>query len=170
MEDEQEVMEAESQASPNEDPPTRTTKARKVVPPVKSPRIPPIIIKETGNWNQTRHLMNVNKIKTTKSKLVSTGIQIEPQTEEDHRNLSKTLKSNQIEFYTYQLRSEKKLKVVMRGINDDITEKEIDSQKKYTPLQRSRAWRARTAYQPLLSSSKLVVNTNLFTTLMSAAA
>ncbi|GJQ83116.1 hypothetical protein Trydic_g12038 [Trypoxylus dichotomus] len=60
-----------------------------------------------------------------KSKLINTGIHVEPATEEYYRKLSKLLKEQKTQFYTYQLKSEKKLKVVLRGITQDITDDEI---------------------------------------------
>ncbi|GJQ81718.1 hypothetical protein Trydic_g9158 [Trypoxylus dichotomus] len=69
--------------------------------------------------------MREKRITATKSKLINTGIQVEPATEEDYRKLSKLLKEQKTQFYTYQLKSEKKLKVVLRGITQDITDDEI---------------------------------------------
>ncbi|GJQ84759.1 hypothetical protein Trydic_g21160 [Trypoxylus dichotomus] len=69
--------------------------------------------------------MREKRITATKSKLINTGIQVEPATEEDYRKLSKLLKDQKTQFYTYQLKSEKKLKVVLRGITQDITDDEI---------------------------------------------
>lgn len=123
---EQEDMESEASVStPPDDAQTKTPKINIPVAPAKQPRIPPIILNQTEKWNQTKHLIRSHNINSTKSRLVSTGIQIELQTEDDHRNLSKQMENNNIQFYTYQLRSEKKLKIVMRGITQSTTENEI---------------------------------------------
>lgn len=58
-------------------------------------------------------------------KLMQTGIQVHSATEEDYRKLGKLLKDEQVQFYTYQLRSERKLKVVLRGITQQISEEKI---------------------------------------------
>ncbi|GJQ65689.1 hypothetical protein Trydic_g7775 [Trypoxylus dichotomus] len=93
--------------------------------PERKQKIAPIIIKETAKWTRTANLMREKRITATKSKLINTGIQVEPATEEDYRKLSKLLKEQKTQFYTYQLKSEKKLKVVLRGITQDITDDEI---------------------------------------------
>ncbi|GJQ65105.1 hypothetical protein Trydic_g3648 [Trypoxylus dichotomus] len=93
--------------------------------PERKQKIAPIIIKETAKWTRTANLMREKRITATKSKLINTGIQVEPATEEDYRKLSKLLKGQKTQFYTYQLKSEKKLKVVLRGITQDITDDEI---------------------------------------------
>ncbi|GJQ67578.1 hypothetical protein Trydic_g18526 [Trypoxylus dichotomus] len=92
---------------------------------VRKQKIAPIIIKETAKWTRTANLMREKRITATKSKLINTGIQVEPATEEDYRKLRKLLKDQKTQFYTYQLKSEKKLKVVLRGITQDITDDEI---------------------------------------------
>ncbi|GJQ83136.1 hypothetical protein Trydic_g15373 [Trypoxylus dichotomus] len=93
--------------------------------PVRKQKIAPIIIKETAKWTRTANLMREKRITATKSKLINTRIQVEPATEEDYRKLSKLLKEQKTQFYTYQLKSEKKLKVMLRGITQDITDDEI---------------------------------------------
>ncbi|GJQ68732.1 hypothetical protein Trydic_g17265 [Trypoxylus dichotomus] len=93
--------------------------------PERKQKIAPIIIKETAKWTRTANLMREKRITATKSKLINTGIQVEPATEEDYRKLSKLLKEQKTQFYTYQLKSEKKLKVVLRGNTQDITDDEI---------------------------------------------
>lgn len=97
---------------------------RKQTNPGKT-KIAPIIIKETAKWTQTSKLMKINNISAIKSKVISTGIQVEPSTEEDYRKLSKLLKEQGTQYYTYQLKSEKKLKIVLRGVPQDITDEEI---------------------------------------------
>lgn len=91
----------------------------------KTPKITPIFVKETAKWAKTQALMKLNNINTTRCKLVSSGIQVDPATEQDYRRLYKTLESEKIQFFTFELKSEKKLKVVFRGIHQEITEKEI---------------------------------------------
>ncbi|GJQ67646.1 hypothetical protein Trydic_g8437 [Trypoxylus dichotomus] len=73
-------------------------------------KVAPIIIKETAKWTRIANLMREKKITATKSKLISTGIQVEPALEEDYRKLSKLLKEQKTQFYTYQPKSEKKLR------------------------------------------------------------
>ncbi|GJQ66192.1 hypothetical protein Trydic_g4251 [Trypoxylus dichotomus] len=88
-------------------------------------KVAPIIIKETAKWTKTSNMMKRKNITATKCKVIQTGIEVEPATEDDYRKLSKMLKEEGIQFYTFQLKSEKKLKVVLRGITQDITDDEI---------------------------------------------
>lgn len=132
MDDENEDFPPISQAGPSH---TRTFTFKKLSQnkstgssqntPVKMPRISPIFLKDKSKWNNTQRILNEHRIQTTKCKLVSTGIQIDPSTEEDYRKLIKILDNNNLEFYTYQLRSEKLLKVVLRGVMQESTEQEI---------------------------------------------
>lgn len=93
----------------------------------KKNKIAPIIIRNKKNWNEISKLIRTNNIVYTKAKLISQGVQVEPYSEDDYRNLFKILKTKKEEFYTYQLKSEKKLKVVIRGIMTEITEEDISS-------------------------------------------
>ncbi|GJQ88179.1 hypothetical protein Trydic_g20637 [Trypoxylus dichotomus] len=132
-EEEAEEMEEDVAEKINEPTPTETVqpstsgrnKSTTAAKPVRKQKIAPIIIKETAKWTRTANLMREKRITATKSKLINTGIQVEPATEEDYRKLSKLLKEQKTQFYTYQLKSEKKLKVVLRGITQDITDDEI---------------------------------------------
>ncbi|GJQ67310.1 hypothetical protein Trydic_g8210 [Trypoxylus dichotomus] len=92
--------------------------------------VTPIIIKETAKWMKTSNMIKRKNITATKCKLIQTGTQVEPATEHDYRKLSKVLKEEGIQFYTFQLKSEKKLKVVLRGITQDITDDEKISRMK----------------------------------------
>ncbi|GJQ73865.1 hypothetical protein Trydic_g18801 [Trypoxylus dichotomus] len=67
-------------------------------------------------------MMKRKNITAAKCKLIQTGIQIEPATEDDYRKLSKILKEEEIQFYTFQLKNEKKLGVVFLDIIQDITD------------------------------------------------
>lgn len=93
----------------------------------KQPKIAPIFLKETEKWKQANALMTRNDVRTTKCKLVSSGIQIDPATENDYRCLKKILENEKLQFFTYQLRSEKTLKVVLRGIIHSTTTEEVQS-------------------------------------------
>ncbi|GJQ81968.1 hypothetical protein Trydic_g4701 [Trypoxylus dichotomus] len=55
-------------------------------------KVEPLIIKETAKWTKTSNMMNRKNITATKCKLIQTGIQVEPTTEDDYRKLSKILK------------------------------------------------------------------------------
>ncbi|GJQ86801.1 hypothetical protein Trydic_g14996 [Trypoxylus dichotomus] len=91
----------------------------------KKPKIAPIFLKDKEKWTKVSQKMSQAKITTTKCKLVNAGIQIDPAAEKDYRKLVHLLEKEGYQFFTYQLSSERKLKVVLRGITQEITEKEI---------------------------------------------
>lgn len=109
----------------NSDPADKSTRQNTVKIAPKTPKIVPIVLREKDKWMKTSNLIKSNKIAVTKSKVVATGIQIEPATEDDFRNLRSLLKKENLQHYTYELKSEKKLKVVIRGIQQEITIDEI---------------------------------------------
>ncbi|GJQ78640.1 hypothetical protein Trydic_g11744 [Trypoxylus dichotomus] len=90
-------------------------------------------------------MMKHKNVTATKCKLIQTGIQVQPATEDDYRKLSKMLKEEGIQFYTFQLKSEKKLKVVLRGITQDITDDEIkdDLQQQDYPVEKNSQMKGR---------------------------
>lgn len=87
--------------------------------------VPPITVTDTKKWIQASKLIKINNINVAKSRQAANGVQVNPLTEEDYRKLRQVLESQKIQHYTYELRSEKKLKIVLRGINTDITDDEI---------------------------------------------
>ncbi|GJQ68700.1 hypothetical protein Trydic_g17236 [Trypoxylus dichotomus] len=111
-EEEAEEMEEDVVEEINEPTPTETvqpstsgrnkSEGTTAAKPVRKQKIAPIIIKETAKWTRTANLMREKRITATKSKLINTGIQVEPATEEDYRKL-----------------------MVLRGITQDITDDEI---------------------------------------------
>ncbi|GJQ73947.1 hypothetical protein Trydic_g18881 [Trypoxylus dichotomus] len=101
-------------------------------------KVAPIITTETAKWTKTSNMMKRRNITGRKCKLIQTGTQVEPATEDDYRKLSKILKEEGIQYYTFQLKSEKKLKVVLPGIMQDITDDEIkdDLQQQDYPVEK----------------------------------
>ncbi|GJQ71967.1 hypothetical protein Trydic_g3075 [Trypoxylus dichotomus] len=101
-------------------------------------KVAPIITKEKPKWTKTSNMTKRKIITATKCKLIQTGIQVELATKDDYRKLSKMLKEEGIQFYTFQLKSEKNLKVILRGITQDITEEEIkdDLQQQDYPVEK----------------------------------
>lgn len=92
--------------------------------PPKPDKIAPIIIRD-GKWTEISIIIKNNNIQYTKAKMVSSGVQVEPTTEDDYRKLNTLLRNQKIQYYTYQLQSEKPLKVVIRGVIHQITETEV---------------------------------------------
>lgn len=92
----------------------------------KVPKIPPIIInlKENDNisWNKVNQLCNTNQIHLMEVKILKSGeYKITPTTSTDHRILTTVLGVKNIQYYSYVLPEEKKLKVVIRGVDPNET-------------------------------------------------
>lgn len=64
-------------------------------------------------------------LQTVKCKLVSSGIRVIPAIEDDYRQIIKFLIAHGLEFYTYPLRSEKQLRVVIRGVMQESSKEEM---------------------------------------------
>lgn len=105
-------------------------------------KIAPIIIRDGQAWKRLGQKLNDKKIRFNKAKMVQSGIQIEPQTETDYRDLYTLLKNDNVPFYTYQLKSEKTIKAVLRGVILEITpeevKQELEEKGQYTVLKVSR--------------------------------
>lgn len=106
-------------------PTTKTFTQSTATPQKTETKISPIIVRDKTKWTEISRKLTDKNIHYTKAKLIQTGIQIEPTTEDDYRRIYKTLKDYNTQFYTYQLRSEQTLKVVLRGVIQEITEDEI---------------------------------------------
>lgn len=89
--------------------------------------------------------MNLRKLNCTKAKMIKNGIKIDPATENDYRAMYKLFKEHKIEFYTYELNSEKTLKVVIRGIIHEISEDDVkeDLEKQEYPTHKVSRMRGR---------------------------
>ncbi|GJQ67918.1 hypothetical protein Trydic_g5293 [Trypoxylus dichotomus] len=78
-------------AGPSLPPPTRKHSEKP-----KSSKVAPIFLKDKDKWTTANRLITSAKINTTKCKLVSNGIQIDPATEDDYRKLNKLLEKEDI--------------------------------------------------------------------------
>lgn len=87
----------------------------------------PLIITESQKWGRISKIIKSKNLVYNKAKMVKQGVHLEPATEEDYRGIFHLLKNEKVEFYTYQLKSEKRLKVVIRGVLTDIPETEISN-------------------------------------------
>lgn len=125
MEEIQEKQEENPAPSTSRHSTKRTFTQRKPEKTEPAKGITPIIIRQKDKWLEISNLINTNRINYNKAKLTQNGVQVEPSTEDDYRNLYKILKSNEIQFHTFELTSEKPLKIVIRGIMTEIEEEDI---------------------------------------------
>lgn len=115
----------------NEEQTSSNTRNGKVTPPTER-GIAPIIIRDNNKWNGVSLQLRQKNIQYTKAKLnTRKGIEVTPASEQDYRQMYKLLKETNIEFFTYQLKSEKPLKVVLRGIPVEISTEEIEEELKH---------------------------------------
>lgn len=91
-------------------------------------KIPPIIIKNTQKWTYVSKIIKTQNINFVKCKLINTGILINLTTEQDYKKLAHCLNNEKIEYYTHDSISERRLKIVIRGIPKEVTEQEVQEE------------------------------------------
>lgn len=85
----------------------------------------PIVIRDKSQWPKISSLLYSKKINYTRASSAKDGIRVQPSTIEDFKNMHKLLIAEHFPFHTHQLRSEKKLKIVIRGIPTEFTTSDI---------------------------------------------
>lgn len=88
-------------------------------------KVPPIVLRDPGKWPEVRKYFDTHQIRYTKARSVLNGISISPTSIDDHRNIIKLFKSKQLPCHTYQLPDDKLLRVVIRNVPIDLSEKDI---------------------------------------------
>lgn len=78
--------------------------------------IAPIIIREKNKWMEISNQLNNRNIQYVKVRNIRTGIEVEPATEDDYRFMIRYLSEINVQYHTYELKSGKPLKVVIKGI------------------------------------------------------
>lgn len=68
-------------------------------------KMAPIIIREKMKLTEISKKLSASKINYSKAKMVNNGIQIEPSSEHDYRNMYEILKNEKIEFHTFELKT-----------------------------------------------------------------
>lgn len=92
---------------------------------VESDKPTPVVLREPAKWTALNKSIAKKKIQYVKARTTHEGIRISPQTIDDHRQLTKLMDEEKIPYHTFTFKSEKTLKVVLRGICNSITEEEI---------------------------------------------
>ncbi|KAJ8975573.1 hypothetical protein NQ317_018105 [Molorchus minor] len=109
----------ESTTGPTSQPPQPTP-----APPPKE-RIPPVILRSKDHWTWLSRTLREKKVQYTSAKLVTDGIRIFPASTTDYRQITKILAEAKVGFHTYSLPEEKQLRIVIRGLPEDLPETEI---------------------------------------------
>lgn len=82
-----------------------------------------MVIKEQKKWTQTSR--GIPDINYTRAWNTQTGIAVEPITGNDYRQMYKLLNNEGFQFHTYELKSEKLFKVVIRGLPNVLKKEAI---------------------------------------------
>lgn len=88
--------------------------------PAKEYRPPPIVIRNKAKWVSIAGHISSSKLNFTKARAIQDGIQIQPATQQDFREITRLLDVAKEEYHTFLLPEEKPLRVVIRGIDPAI--------------------------------------------------
>lgn len=96
-------------------------------PPAQPKRehVPPIILRNKEKWMEVSAAFTKKSLNFNSARMTHEGVKIMPQTPDDYRGITKLLEKRKLEFHTFQLRSEKYLKVVLKGIMQNISDDDI---------------------------------------------
>lgn len=115
--------EQERQSAKNKNQPKEDEDAKKAEKK-KTERPPPIILKKANEAEKVQKMAKEAGIKF-EGKMSQEGLKIFTKEVEDFRSLKAKLEIGEVEHHTYQLRSEKELRVVIKGIPTSYKEEEI---------------------------------------------
>ena len=97
--------------------------------------IPPVIIRDTRNWNHISLRLKENGIQFGKAKVTADGIRMELPSADAHRAATKFLTAAKIPHHTYTIHEEKDLRIVIRGIPVDMEVREVEEDLRRQGLQ-----------------------------------
>ncbi|XP_060516178.1 proteoglycan 4-like [Cylas formicarius] len=83
-------------------------------------RVPPVIIRSKSNWVQVSASMKTRQIHYTSARNTEEGIRIQPSSTPDYRNATRFLDGNRIPYHSFQLKEERNLHVVLKGIPESL--------------------------------------------------
>ncbi|GJQ87700.1 hypothetical protein Trydic_g22025 [Trypoxylus dichotomus] len=91
----------------------------------KEGRIPPVVLRDKARWMRVNAEIQQLGVKIVKVVNAQVGIRIQPATASDYRRLVEIVTSLGVPFHSYQLTEEKPLKIVLRGLPEEISDEEI---------------------------------------------
>lgn len=97
---------------------------KEVIPKQRPP--PPIVVRGRLHLAEVRTLVAANHIKVRAYDDKPGGLKVFTETPDDFRKLRDILKDSELSFHLFQLQDEKELKIVIRGIPQDITIEEVE--------------------------------------------
>ncbi|GJQ76586.1 hypothetical protein Trydic_g12288 [Trypoxylus dichotomus] len=93
--------------------------------PKKEGRIPPVVLRDKARWMRVNAEIQQLGVKIIKVVNAQVGIRIQPATASDYRRLVEIVTIMKVPFHSYQLTEEKPLKIVLRGLPEEISDEEI---------------------------------------------
>ncbi|XP_048517395.1 uncharacterized protein LOC125502627 [Dendroctonus ponderosae] len=88
-------------------------------------KVPPIVLREKDKYDEiTRRLMD-KKINYGCGVTTKEGVSTHPPTAEDYRQMIRVLDTYKYQYHTYQMKEEKQLRVVVRGIVESWSDAKI---------------------------------------------
>ncbi|GJQ68484.1 hypothetical protein Trydic_g14816 [Trypoxylus dichotomus] len=94
-------------------------------PQAKDARVPPVVLREKARWMAVNAELAQQGVRTTKVVNTNVGIRIQPASAADYRQLVRIVSVMKVQYHSYQLTEEKPLKIVIRGVSEEITEEEV---------------------------------------------
>ncbi|KAM3956537.1 uncharacterized protein ACR2FA_009445 [Aphomia sociella] len=88
--------------------------------PARPKGTPPVIIQDKKAWTTISSALRDKSINFTRSHTVYHGIQVHVPTPADHRKLTSFLRVRNVDFHSFPLEEEKRLRVVIRDIPKEI--------------------------------------------------
>lgn len=95
--------------------------------PPTTKKIPPIVLRNKSSWVRIDNEMRRRKLNIVKANNVKHGIQLQAATVDDYRGITRMLSDDKHEYHTYELKEDKPLKVVIRGVPQGIPPEEVKS-------------------------------------------
>ncbi|ENN76107.1 hypothetical protein D910_09051 [Dendroctonus ponderosae] len=122
-----------AEESKTQTPQASTTQASLTQPPQsKTPNTKastvPITLKNPADWTKTQNFLLKHNLTVTNTKKHNSGISFSPNSSNDHHQITRILKSNKIEYYTFTLQEDRKLSFIIKGLDSHMEIEEIHNE------------------------------------------
>lgn len=94
-------------------------------PAPKMPSPPPIVIHGKGQFSVVRRLATANGVQVRNYRETADGLKVFTESPDDFRKLRDIMEESGLHFHLFQLKEEKELKIVVRGVPQDVEVEEI---------------------------------------------
>lgn len=91
----------------------------------KNAKVPPVMMREKDKWLNISNGLRSKNINYTRATNTGLGIKIHPQTIQDYHQLRKHFDEQSVKYFTHDPKSEKPLKIVIKGVFQQLTEEQI---------------------------------------------